>query len=672
MTNSATTVKKVDIYHVRGREQPAVDYVDFQPVERDNGDRMCRTPELVEVMNRAGIDATRSWCAPTKEGAPQCPFASNCDWLSQREDVKAANVVVATHDSLYTPIIGNPLFDVIFVDEELRGLMPVRETRLAVGIKAGFTAEIPFTAEILESLVDDEQRNALDNIAELQHQLADIFRTNADNPAGLLQKLRSSKFSRTQAKICAIYLRENKRVLQADVLRQLANTHSNDPNNLTKEGIKYIQRLNNVPYSQIASILELVLLELKNDVDADCTSLYCESRNGEHGIEYYVGGSQWVPPTIATSTAVLHADGTGNEELVRETFGQHVTTTEINVKRNIHATLVKQSNFSSTSLDKYYKGAERKYNEITALTKREQYDAVLTHDKTVRRMNALVDGGVWSEAYEEDIHFMKLRGRNIFEDKNKLAIFSMPLPPVPVVERKARAIALHRGVRFNGIEQVDGQYAGYPSRPVELHTADGRVHKLNVSYHPDPLGELIRYQLCEMEIVQGIDRLRGVNAEHTKEVILFANTAITQVEWNQCIRYVDYEQRGYTRVDATLFSIGVLPLSPRLWVAISDAIIPMIFEGCTAKDTIAQKGMEQWKQTDPKKDYSDLVHGDVVWLGAHPTKVATGEYLVCLDVQRPPQRALRNQHFIVHAHTAEYAVELVQMQVCKIPGHFIG
>lgn len=656
-----------DIFHVRGRNQPAVDYEDFIPVERANGDTMCKIPALVDAMHLVGIDVTRSWCM----AKGMCPYASSCDWLNQREDVKVAPVVVATHDSLYTPIIGNPTFDVAFVDEELRDFKQVHKVKLSLGNNAGLTTVIEFSQELLDELESPEQRKALQDIGYLQHKLAVIFRDNAGKRK-LLKALRSANINLTQLRLCTAYLNRYKRIIQSEVLAELAQREYHNPDKLIKDGQQHIQQLKNVPFAKIAAIFELVLLELRNEVEDECTSLYCEVKNSDDGQEYYVGGSRWVKPNLPNSIAVLHADGTGNEEIVKETFGQHIKTVVINVERNIVASLVKQSNYSKTSLGKYYKGAERKYKEMQQITEREKFDSIICHDETVSKMSLIYPDSVWKTANDLGIHFKKLRGLNVYEDCNYLAIFSMPLPPVHAVETIAKAIALHRGVRFNPIPREEGSAdtRQYPKRIVEVTTKHNRKHKINVHYHPDSIGELVRYQMCEIEVVQGIDRIRGVNATETKRIAVFANTAIKEIEWTECIRYSDFKQRGFTRVDDTLFNLGVLPLSPTLWVTMCDEIVPHVFEKISNKSNTSNLEISKLRNEHTGL-VDDLEHKNSLMLGRHPTEEGIYEFLVCVDIDRPPQRSLSKQYFIVHGISHENALEKVIMQVNKIPNHWV-
>ena len=658
-----------DIFHYRGRDQVAVDYdSDGVPTERATGEAMCKIPDLARSMHKAGIDVTFSWCM--KKG--MCPYAGSCDWLHQRDEVTMAPIVVATHESLYTPIIGNPKFDVAFIDEELRDIMPAQKVEILIGTP-GLTSSIEFSEEFLEQQSDSEhQRQAVRDISFLQHQLALIFRDNAGS-GKLLKALRSANLDIKKLRLCSTFLQDYKRVLQSEVLARIAKEEVANPAKLTAKGQEHIKELTNIPYTQIAAIFELVVLELRNEVEDECTSLYTRIQDGDFGVGHYVGGSRWLKPrNLTSSMAVLHADGTGDAEIVRETLGEHVTTVEINVKRNVVATLVRNANYSITSLSKHYKGQERKFNELQDITEREQFDAVISHIEPTRAMALRYPNSVWEEAHVRELHFKKLRGRNDYEDCRNLGIFSMPQPPVYVVEWKARAIALHRRVRFTPIPHKNDGYPDtrfYPTRPIDV-VISNRKYRINVHYHPDPIGELVRYQLCEKEVVQAIDRIRGINAAETKQVALFANAVIPEVEWTETVRYHDFVQRGFTRVDHTLHLLGVLPLSPRLWIRMCDAIASEVFETIVNKDNTSQIEIQKLR-SEQFGLATELEHCHVAELGKHPTQEGMFEYLVCLDIVRPPKPALNKQYFIVHGISHDNALEKAIMQVTKIPGHYV-
>ena len=659
----------MQIFHVRGRDQPAVDYdVHKNPIERQTKETMCKTPDLVKAMTDAGVDATKSWCMA--EG--MCPYARDCDWLRQRDEVKIADVIVATHDSLFTPIIGNPQFDVIFVDEELRDIMPAKWIELPVGVNAGFTTTIDLGA-LLDDVDSDEARNALRDVGKLQHTLALVFQNNA-NKGGLLAALRNSAISRKQMRYCVTWLQKYKSILQSRTLSEIARKEIGNPDKLTREGLKELAKLAKTPLASIAAILEIVLLELRNEVEDDCTSLYASKKKGTHGDEYYVGGSRWIMPRITNNTAVLHADGTGNEEIVRETFGSQTKTVEINAKRNLEAMLVRNGDYSKTSLRNKGARGEKKLNEIAMITKQQGFDAVLSHIDVVKRMALIAPDGVWQEAEELDIHFKKLRGLNHYQNRQYLGIFSMPLPPVHAVERKARAIALHRRVKFTGIEHEGEVEYGkderkYLQRGAKLVDGQGIERTVTVSYHPDPIGELVRYQMCEVEVLQGIDRIRPINATEPKRVALLASAAIKEIEWTYFARHELFKRFGATRVDACLYRYNVVPLMPRLWVTAMEAVNDDLFANVASKYNCADRALRELIVRLGKFVKGKWRHGQYRQIREHPTSHDMYEYLVCADVIRDGQRNLGGVLFLTFADTPHNAFDYVRITIERIDGH---
>lgn len=663
-----------DIFHVRGRGQPAVDYYELTPVERTNGETMCKTPALVEAIHALAIDATESWC----KAKGMCPFQNDCDWLAQRDQVKVANIILATHDSLYLPIIGKPKFNIVFVDEELRDFQQIKHIDFPINHE-GLTASIPIDPELIADNENDAKANALRNFGVYQHKLAEVFRKVADaGGTELLQALRATNIKPGDLRHCVRFLKKAKGSMNSKILADLGQQNINNPENLNKLGVEYLANRKAIPHAKIAMVFELVARELKNKSDNDCISLGVRSNAVKEGMEYYVTGTLFnKPPKLFNSVAVLYADGTGSREIAKETFGQHIKTVEINVKRHMRSVLVTKSNISKTSLSEKYMGSERKLKEILAVSRREEFDGVIAGLNATERLAEMENPyGVWSKARDLDIHFKKLRGSNVYENVNYLAVFGMPIPPVDIVEKIARGIALNRGVKFTPIEYEEGiALRTFPTQKTDIVFGQNATSKtVHTHYHPDPIGEEVRWTMCEAEVIQAIDRCRGVNAnpDQPKKVMLFANCDLPDIEWSNVIPFHDFEQRGQTRAELSFTSTGILPLNATLWVQMANWVAPLIFYNIEDQVRVAQKEMAKYLEQFPryKRDF-EMEAGDVLEVDVHPTIPGFIEYLVCCDIERTNQRDLIKQYVVAYHVEPKGAYQKVVEQLQRIPNHFV-
>ena len=95
---------------------------------------MCLNLPAVKDAIAAGYDADSAACGTGKKGSPCCFYRSTCAYQAQKAGVKAADVVVATHDSLFHPLSKEITagIGVVIVDESWwqKGLHPNRPSRL--------------------------------------------------------------------------------------------------------------------------------------------------------------------------------------------------------------------------------------------------------------------------------------------------------------------------------------------------------------------------------------------------------------------------------------------------------------------------------------------------------------------------------------------------------------
>jgi hypothetical protein len=120
-------------------------------------------------------------------------------------------------------------------------------------------------------------------------------------------------------------------------------------------------------------------------------------------------------------------------------------------------------------------------------------------------------------------HFNAIAGLDDHKDVRLLATIGRTLPPPAAVEAIAGALT---GAQ-PALEAPTGR--GYGKVPRGIRMADGNgIEVSNCNQHVDPVGEAVRYQICEAELIQAIGRGRGVNrsAETPLEVDILADVVL--------------------------------------------------------------------------------------------------------------------------------------------------
>jgi putative DNA primase/helicase len=104
-------------------------------------------------------------------------------------------------------------------------------------------------------------------------------------------------------------------------------------------------------------------------------------------------------------------------------------------------------------------------------------------------------------------HFNATAGLNAWQDVELLIVIGRTEPSPRTVERIARALF---GCEVREIEPNEHGQVWYPRVPIGIRMRDGRAAVVLSNQHPDWRVELIRWLVCEAELVQAIGRGRGV------------------------------------------------------------------------------------------------------------------------------------------------------------------
>jgi hypothetical protein len=116
------------------------------------------------------------------------------------------------------------------------------------------------------------------------------------------------------------------------------------------------------------------------------------------------------------------------------------------------------------------------------------------------------------------IHMMKGRGANHYQDFDAVVVVGREEPGIRTIEALAR-------MRFpeTAITPLPADTTQWPKRVQGYTMTDGRLLGVEVSFHPDPTCQSVLQQVREGEIVQIVDRLRGVNRTVPPSVFLLTN-----------------------------------------------------------------------------------------------------------------------------------------------------
>jgi putative DNA primase/helicase len=104
-------------------------------------------------------------------------------------------------------------------------------------------------------------------------------------------------------------------------------------------------------------------------------------------------------------------------------------------------------------------------------------------------------------------HYNDTAGVNAWQDVELLIVIGRTEPPPRTVERIARALF---GCEVREAEPDERGAVWYPRVPIGIRMRDGRTEVVISHRHPDWRAELVRWLICEAELIQAIGRGRGV------------------------------------------------------------------------------------------------------------------------------------------------------------------
>jgi hypothetical protein len=171
-------------------------------------------------------------------------------------------------------------------------------------------------------------------------------------------------------------------------------------------------------------------------------------------------------------------------------------------------------------------------------------------------------------------HFGALRGLNRFKDCKRAIIVGCDTPRIEAVEAIARG--------YSATDPAPFFSAGEYTKQTRLRRfRDGSVAPVEVLCHPDPLCDAVLWQAREAEVMQALDRVRGVF--QARQMLILNSLALPlaideEVEAAEVLRVgarasgKDVREQGMERLDRVLARAEAVPLTRtdlhRLWPGI--------------------------------------------------------------------------------------------------------
>jgi hypothetical protein len=467
----------LDVVPIRGRSAPS---------RTAAGKMMCRRWEVVKEAQAEGIEVEAQICRT-------CPFRAECEYIAQRtralELVGKGVIFVLPHDYLYLPSFLPPP-DVIIIDEAIRS--PVHVETLPMDTLTTVPEDVLFGQH--GGLV----MSVLGGIA------AALARGGSDRGR---EEVRAAMSKADVRKVSQILLDLQEPPKVDDVAGDDA-------------ALRSVLRQGAAVRSWAKACREVVRAVLR-EWDVDPTPEHPEGRPGFRGVWMEKTRKVTVVRTarlrrhkLGQDKPVLWLDGTGDpvlcglvlpglehahypvdrQGLVVQSRGQLWSRTSL-IARPVGSLKVEPLS------EHLARRAGVKREALRAFADAKPGTFVASNKATIE---LLKNEGMKSKAG----HFGALRGLNAWQDCTRAIIIGCDTPQVDAIEAIAR-----------GYSALDPGPFPAANRYVKVRRwrrmRDGREVPVEVLVHPDPFCDRVLWQAREAEVLQAIDRVRGVFQSRT-------------------------------------------------------------------------------------------------------------------------------------------------------------
>lgn len=465
------------------------------------GTPMCQDLEAVRAAVAARLDPQTAICAA--EGGQRCRHFHTCAKQQNRREVRAADVIVAPYDALFSGFA---------LDPASIGLLVIDEGCWARAIKEIGTLTIEgLRAETRDGYATGAFRGlAVAQLADLvtfrRRLLAALERTGI-GPVGRTPLLDAG----LTAELCrlAAGLERKRRtpprlvpgLTGAARARALAEAHRN-------EGIHRCIGL----WQALAHLLD-------GQAETDGRIAVCAPTPANDAHRIFVTDLHRVHENFR-GLPVLHLDATLRPDLARAILPD-LEVTEITAEAPHMSVHLVQGRFGKSAIvpDAACPAEERqrRARNLTACVDHVRWQARrLAPGRLLVVTYKGCEAAFAGIAGVDTAHFNAIAGLDAFGDVAGLIVIGRPLPRDTQLAPLAGAFFGHR---------PEGGY-----RPIlrGIHLRDGRSQAVRVLGHEDDHAELLRAAICDDEVIQAIGRGRGVNrtAANPLEVHVLADVAL--------------------------------------------------------------------------------------------------------------------------------------------------
>jgi hypothetical protein len=543
---------------IRGRTAPS---------RTTKGETMCRRADIVRKAQTEGVEIETQICA-------HCPLRASCEYLQQRTNaldlVAEGGIFVMPHDYAYLPA-PVPAPHVIVIDEAIRNPVHVES------LDPALLTAVP------QDVLNTKAGPAL---------LATLGALRQALTAGNEQARAAARAALTKDEVRGA----SDALLDAATPPDVSGVAADD------EAIEQALNAGAATRSWAKAVREVVRGALR-EWDVPATDRHPDGRpgfravwlaEGKEGARLYVARLR--KHKIAREKPVLWLDGTGDPTLcARVVPGLDHRHFQVDRQGVVRQSRGYGSGFSRTSL------IARRIGRLTA----EPISEALDRRAGARRqaLRALADAVpatfvASSKATIEALvaegmqsacgHFGALRGLNRFKDCARAIIIGCDTPRIEAVEAIARGYSATDPAPFF----PGGEY----TRQTRLRRfRDGTVSPVEVLCHPDPLCDAVLWQAREAEVMQALDRVRGVFQERQ---MLILNSLALPLAIDEEVEAAEVLRVGARTAGKDVREQGM----ERLWrvieggaeaVPLTEADLPRLWPGVWAGRKQAQRWLEK-------------------------------------------------------------------------------
>lgn len=523
------------------------------PIDSDRDQPMCARADIVREAQNEGVDVEELICKP-------CPLRESCPYIEQRREAFSmavdGGVFMMAQDYAFVPASA-PSPHIWVIDEALRGVASVKPLPLAV-LKA-------FPAEVREHTA----------CANLTASLGQIHGFLTDPACKGREKF---------------FLQRGMTHKAIDTVRELLNKTWNKPPSISENESRSDKAImaalvRGADARKWAQAVYRILRAILDEWDAPR-----DSYRGIHVSGEFVVVCRLKQHRIGKDCPVLWLDGTGDPALCDRIIPglKHYEFAADRVGPVIQS---RGKSFSRTSV----LGRVSTKEGAKPMSDQKVMDAKILRAKIIKLADsvpgtflaaskaakeALVDDGLTSA----NGHFNALRGLNTWERCPRAIVVGAEMPPIQEIEGIARAYTATDDAPFISMSECwdEGFRAGYFRCTRMRRMRDGSLSPIVVVTHPDPDCDRVIRQVREAEVMQAIDRVRGVYNQRT--LILLNDLALplaidNEVEALELLPTVDgvapYKPQGRNRLAEALDAAsGVIPLTPALMVLCCPEVWP--------------------------------------------------------------------------------------------------